>query len=242
MRSGHIGAQTSRVSSSARLALSALGLPDAAVYRPAGRAERLGDAVRPLDGDVVRPPVHADDVGFGAVRHLGREPERASRIVSRSANVPGPSGLPTNSHRGAPPPLRTWQGRAASVSVSEPETGHQNSSASVWTTQSASSSVAARPRHLRQPSGARGPVVGPRLVDHRHQSGLRVATEDPRGLVGGAVVGDDEVVHAERVVKAQVASRMSPSSRIFSAITRRDRRTCRSLRRSRAGIVGTPEA
>ena len=60
------------------------------------------------------------------------------------------------------------------------------------------------PGHVRQPVRATLPEVGVRLIDHVGEPCVDVAAEDLGRFVGGAVVGDHEVVHPERVVEAEV--------------------------------------
>ena len=182
-----------------------LPVADHPVNGPSRRAHAVGDvAGRAERGDVVRAAVEHHDVGVGAVGDLrlvaGAGLANGQAVGERARPVRPADELASAARRG----LRSGRAPRPRTSFSEPSIGHQNSSASVWTTQSAPSSVGREAGHVGHPPRTLLAVVHVGRPDHGEQAGFRVAGEDVHRLVGGAVVGDDEVVDAERVMEAQV--------------------------------------
>ena len=202
MRRGQVGAQTSRMSSRS---------PWAPRRRRVRRDARRGRvAVAPATG-LRRSPRRPRGHPGGAPRRPGpRDAPPSAEGSTASRGTPGarqtsrgrPAGRRTP--RGGRRQRRSCPGSPASASLIVPEIGHQNSSASLWITQSASNSVAAiRPMRVYH-SGAQGPQVAALVPEHVRQPRVGVAGEDLRRPVHGAVVHDDEEIDPHRAVKAQV--------------------------------------
>jgi len=173
----------------------------------------------------VRPTVEHHDVRIGAVSHFGlvarpglanRQPvrERAGAVRAADELAAGGDQNPVALvHRGEDLVERALDRPPELVGVgmddpvrSEVSGGHAG--------------------HVRHPLRALLAVVGVRRAHDGEQAGIRVAGEDVHSLVGGAVVGDDEVVDPQRVVEAQVVLEHVPLVPDLERHDDADRRIC----------------
>ena len=185
--------------------------PSAAPARPP-RSARLGSAepaFRPARYSGEPPRSTQISTGWGpriATRgcarwaDFGGRRNRASRMVRRSANGPSPGRATNSVARGDNEPVPL--GIAASACFRSPVNGHQNSSASLWITQSAPISPG-DPRDLLLAALLHVVDSTPDALEP-HDSGALVRLEDLDGAVGGPGVGDDEEVDSLRAVITQV--------------------------------------